>query len=228
MLKKIFGKSEEGEEGVKPVKANLGEENKFYYNKELKSWVVRGEEHLVEQKQNLPPPPPKRPTTMDSGSRTESMASISSGTQSTGIRKNLYTSTPGLNITKSTREQVGGIIPKAGFASANAGATLLGSATVPNSVVSVSYADMRSRSLEPGRQGVEEVSESREYGSVVDGAKEPAGLGSDGRECETERQEQSPGGVSESVGTYLREDQGVSVPSTAYTSLTSQSSGNSV
>ncbi|KAJ1605676.1 coiled coil-containing protein [Cryptosporidium canis] len=228
MLKKIFGKSEEGEEGVKPVKANLGEENKFYYNKELKSWVVRGEEHLVEQKQNLPPPPPKRPTTMDSGSRTESMASISSGTQSTGIRKNLYTSTPGLNITKSTREQVGGIIPKAGFASANAGATLLGSATVPNSVVSVSYADMRSRSLEPGRQSVEEVSESREYGNVLDGAKEPVGHVSDGRECETECQEQSPGVISESVGTYLREDQGVSVPSTAYTRLTSQSSGNTV
>lgn len=35
----------------------LGEENQFYYNKELKRWLIRGEEHLAQQ-QDTPPPPP--------------------------------------------------------------------------------------------------------------------------------------------------------------------------
>lgn len=234
MLKKIFGKkSEEGEDGVKPVKANLGEENKFYYNKELKSWVVRGEEHLVEQKQNLPPPPPKRPTTMDSGTRTESVASFSSGSQSTGVRKNLYTSTPGLNvITKNAGEQhAGGIIPKAGFASANVNATLLGSANVPgaNSTVASGYSSMRSRSMEP---------EIRDFGQTENEVESANGFYSSvaGREeNDRSRLELSPRGMQDYSAEALepdqhhfREDQGASVPSTVYTDFTGQSSGSNV
>ncbi|KAH8740736.1 coiled coil protein [Cryptosporidium ryanae] len=114
MLKKIFGKKSEVEDGIKPVKANLGEENKFYYNKELKSWVVRGEEHLLEEKKNLPPPP-KRPTTSEYGSRVDSTASLSSLSYNGGnTRKNLYTATPGLNI-KKVPEASGGIIPVVGL-----------------------------------------------------------------------------------------------------------------
>ncbi|KAK6591226.1 hypothetical protein RS030_101659 [Cryptosporidium xiaoi] len=114
MFKKIFGKKDEGEDGIKPVKANLGEENKFYYNKELKSWVVRGEEHLVEEKKNIPPPP-KRPTTSEYGSRVDSTASLSSQSYNSGnMRKNLYTATPGLNI-KKVPENSNGVIPIGGL-----------------------------------------------------------------------------------------------------------------
>ncbi|KAH7649925.1 hypothetical protein FG379_001769 [Cryptosporidium bovis] len=114
MFKKIFGKKDEGEDGIKPVKANLGEENRFYYNKELKSWVVRGEEHLVEEKKNIPPPP-KRPTTSEYGSRVDSTASLSSQSYNSGnMRKNLYTATPGLNI-KKVPENSNGVIPIGGL-----------------------------------------------------------------------------------------------------------------
>ena len=40
------------------TKAHLGEANKFYFNKDLGRWVVKGEEHLVED-EGAPPPPPK-------------------------------------------------------------------------------------------------------------------------------------------------------------------------
>lgn len=43
-------------EDVKIARLDSTPENDFYYNKELKRWVRRGEEHLV--KDNKPPPPP--------------------------------------------------------------------------------------------------------------------------------------------------------------------------
>lgn len=35
----------------------MGEENQFYYNTELKRWLIRGEEHLAQQEEAPPPPP---------------------------------------------------------------------------------------------------------------------------------------------------------------------------
>lgn len=58
--------------------AHLGEENKLYYNEELKRWVERGKEHEVEE-ETIPPPPmvssstagltQTRPDTADPSSR---------------------------------------------------------------------------------------------------------------------------------------------------------------
>ncbi|KAL3126373.1 coiled coil-containing protein [Cryptosporidium hominis] len=238
MLKKIFGKkNEEGEDGVKPVKANLGEENKFYYNKELKSWVVRGEEHLVEQKQNLPPPPPKRPTTTDSGTRTESMASFSSGSQSTGIRKNLYTSTPGLNIMKNSKEQIGGIIPAVGFNSSNANATLFGPVGTPNNNNFIDNLDNQSGNLEPGKYNPKDLNEKQgiqEQIQVRSDSKEPRRTSIQGKEPEGEHLELSPSsfegysGEISGFGRHLQEDQNISVPSSSYTNFTNQSSANTI
>ncbi|KAK9170832.1 hypothetical protein CmeUKMEL1_15290 [Cryptosporidium meleagridis] len=238
MLKKIFGKkSEEGEDGVKPVKANLGEENKFYYNKELKSWVVRGEEHLVEQKQNLPPPPPKRPTTTDSGTRTESMASFSSGSQSAGIRKNLYTSTPGLNIMKNSKEQIGGIIPAVGFNSSNANAALFGPVAKPNNNNFMDNLDNQAGNLEPGnydpkdlndKQGIQEqiqaISDSKEARRTSIQGKEPEG---EHLELSSSSFEGYSGGIP-GLGRHFQEDQNISVPSSSYTNFTNQSSANTI
>ncbi|OII73581.1 uncharacterized protein cubi_03379 [Cryptosporidium ubiquitum] len=223
MLKKIFGKkNEEGEDGVKPVKANLGEENKFYYNKELKSWVVRGEEHLVEQKQNLPPPPPKRPTTTDSGTRTESMASFSSGSQSTGIRKNLYTSTPGLNIMKNSKEQIGGIIPTAGFNCVNSSATLFEPVGTSGANSFTDNSDKQTRIVEFGRQEQSQFeNDNNTVGSMSIQEKE-----------ERDHLELSPsnfeGYSSEISGSeqHFREDQSISFPSSVYTNYTNQCSTN--
>ncbi|KAH8582056.1 coiled coil [Cryptosporidium sp. chipmunk genotype I] len=237
MLKKIFGKkNEEGEDVVKPVKANLGEENKFYYNKELKSWVVRGEEHLVEQKQNLPPPPPMRPTTTDSGTRTESMTSFSSGSQSTGIRKSLYTSTPGLNIMKNSKEQTGGIIPAAGFTSAIANATLFGTVGTHNTNSAADNLDKQSRIVEPGRQDTQDlndrkgIQEQSRVGTDAKGARRTSVQGKesgDHLELSPSSFEGYSGEISGAVH-HFQEDQNTSIPSSVYTNFTNQSSTNTI
>ncbi|SBS85465.1 conserved Plasmodium protein, unknown function [Plasmodium malariae] len=41
----------------KPTVAHLGEENKFYFNKELNRWVVKGEEDKVEGEEKVSAPP---------------------------------------------------------------------------------------------------------------------------------------------------------------------------
>eukprot|EP00798_Chlamydomonas_sp_ICE-L_P026683 gene26683-4258_t len=46
-----------GEKERERKKNSLGEENKFYFNKELKRWVMEGEEHLAAADAAPPPPP---------------------------------------------------------------------------------------------------------------------------------------------------------------------------
>ncbi|CDJ47618.1 plectin, putative [Eimeria brunetti] len=89
---------DEGEGEGKATRAHLGEENQFYYNKELKRWLIRGEEHLAQQ-QDTPPPPPAAAATP--GGPDKSSPPVG------GIRRmrvrgaaSLYTATPGL-LTKS-------------------------------------------------------------------------------------------------------------------------------
>ncbi|XP_955204.1 uncharacterized protein TA04945 [Theileria annulata] len=55
-LKKFLSnKGEDDSESF--TSAHLGEENNFYYNEELKQWVVRGEEDKVRETLNTSPPP---------------------------------------------------------------------------------------------------------------------------------------------------------------------------
>ncbi|KAL7068292.1 hypothetical protein ACR3K2_12790 [Cryptosporidium serpentis] len=117
MLKKLFGRRDGSEEdGTKPVKANLGEENKFYYNKELKSWVVKGEEHLIENKMKSPPPPPKRPTTTEIVTGRQKDIDPIYSNKAANMKKNLYVQTPGLNIAKKTSSaHLYNVIPNSGL-----------------------------------------------------------------------------------------------------------------
>ncbi|KAF7458287.1 coiled coil protein [Cryptosporidium felis] len=215
MLKKIFGKKSEEEEGPRPVRANLGEENKFYYNEELKSWVVRGEEHLVEQKRNPPPPPPKRPITTDLGSRTESAASFSSGSQSTaGMRRNLYASTPGLNVVKSSRENLGPVIPPAAFHQAALIGT--GGSGLDPSLESFDVPKAERSSDLGGDYYGEQVLEERDKAGL--GSREPEGAGlPDVSPASVE----GFGAVPDSFGfaQHFREEPGVSGPSSVNTSV---------
>lgn len=48
----------------------MGEENNFYYNKELGRWAVRGEEDKIAGTTNTAPPPPKIPESGQSYSLT--------------------------------------------------------------------------------------------------------------------------------------------------------------
>ncbi|KAF9264646.1 hypothetical protein L218DRAFT_862380 [Marasmius fiardii PR-910] len=50
-----------------PVKANLGEEKSFYYDKELKRWVNKSAEAAEAPKPGTPPPPPSRAQTASPG-----------------------------------------------------------------------------------------------------------------------------------------------------------------
>ncbi|KAG7092495.1 hypothetical protein E1B28_008846 [Marasmius oreades] len=50
-----------------PVKANLGEEKTFYYDKELKRWVNKATEVTNVPKSETPPPPPSRAQTTSPG-----------------------------------------------------------------------------------------------------------------------------------------------------------------
>ncbi|KAF5153145.1 hypothetical protein TpMuguga_03g00509 [Theileria parva strain Muguga] len=55
-LKKLLTNKTD-EEGDSFTSAHLGEENNFYYNEELRQWVVRGEEERVRETLNSTPPP---------------------------------------------------------------------------------------------------------------------------------------------------------------------------
>ncbi|CDI84979.1 plectin, putative [Eimeria praecox] len=97
----VYRGGDEGEGEGKATHAHLGEENQFYYNKELKRWLIRGEEHLVQQ-QDTPPPPPA--AVAATGGQPLDKAAAPAG----GIRRmrargaaSLYTATPGL-ATKSS------------------------------------------------------------------------------------------------------------------------------
>ncbi|KAF7304925.1 Protein transport protein sec16 [Mycena kentingensis (nom. inval.)] len=64
------GKKQDGASG--PVKANLGEETSFYYDKELKKWVNKSAGAEI-AKPAAPPPPPSRPQSAAPGPRTSTM-----------------------------------------------------------------------------------------------------------------------------------------------------------
>ncbi|KEP65231.1 UNVERIFIED_CONTAM: surface antigen repeat-containing protein [Hammondia hammondi] len=110
-------KGKDGDEAeTKATKAHMGEENKMYYNEKLKRWVVRGEEHLVEQEQ-LPPPPPtaaalQKPRSSDAGAALPSAGPRSFARGRTA--RSLYTATPGLSV-KPAATSTAASLPKPAF-----------------------------------------------------------------------------------------------------------------
>ncbi|CBZ51543.1 putative plectin [Neospora caninum Liverpool] len=109
-LWKIFKRKgkDDDEAETKATKAHMGEENKMYYNEQLKRWVVRGEEHLVEQEQ-LPPPPP---TSVGAAPPSAGPRGFARGRTS----RSLYTATPGLNVRPATASaSAAASLPKPAF-----------------------------------------------------------------------------------------------------------------
>ncbi|ETB57773.1 hypothetical protein YYC_04588 [Plasmodium yoelii 17X] len=102
-----FIKSKKNDDGEpKPTVAHLGEENKFYYNKELKRWVVKGEEDKIETEEKIAPPP-----------QMSALQNASSGYRSliqqnkTRSARTMYAEIPGLKtINKKNTIVQGGII----------------------------------------------------------------------------------------------------------------------
>ncbi|CXI43795.1 conserved Plasmodium protein, unknown function [Plasmodium berghei] len=102
-----FIKSKKNDDGEsKPTVAHLGEENKFYYNKELKRWVVKGEEDKIETEEKIAPPP-----------QMSALQNASSGYRSliqqnkTRSARTMYAEIPGLKtINKKNKNVQGGII----------------------------------------------------------------------------------------------------------------------
>ncbi|OEH76625.1 putative plectin [Cyclospora cayetanensis] len=97
---------DDGETEGKATRAHLGEENQFYYNKELKRWLIRGEEDLVQQLETPPPPPAATATTETTANSTGQPEKISSSMGNMRRMRargaaSLYTATPGLS-TKSS------------------------------------------------------------------------------------------------------------------------------
>ncbi|CDJ27424.1 plectin, putative [Eimeria mitis] len=92
---------DEGDGEGKATRAHLGEENQFYYNKELKRWLIRGEEHLAQQQDTPPPPPAAAATT--GGQQLDKGSPPVGGMRRMRARgaASLYTATPGL-LTKSS------------------------------------------------------------------------------------------------------------------------------
>ncbi|KNE62113.1 hypothetical protein AMAG_07360 [Allomyces macrogynus ATCC 38327] len=60
LVKSLFGRRRPGSNSGGPVKANLGEDNSFYYDKELKRWVNKkaGADAAASTTPSGPPPPP--------------------------------------------------------------------------------------------------------------------------------------------------------------------------
>ncbi|ESS30765.1 surface antigen repeat-containing protein [Toxoplasma gondii VEG] len=105
-----------GEAETKATKAHMGEENKMYYNEKLKRWVVRGEEHLVEQEQ-LPPPPPTAAALQKPGNSDAGAALPSAGPRSFArgrTARSLYTATPGLSV-RPAATSTAASLPKPAF-----------------------------------------------------------------------------------------------------------------
>ncbi|BAM41044.1 conserved hypothetical protein [Theileria orientalis strain Shintoku] len=111
-LKKLLSnKTDEQEESF--TSAHLGEENNFYYNEELKQWVVRGEEDKVrESTDNAPPPPGPLGPNLDpsvppnaqfaaaahDGQSPESPAASNPFGRRVVRSSQLYTNIPGMNV----------------------------------------------------------------------------------------------------------------------------------
>ncbi|KMZ93013.1 stage antigen [Plasmodium vivax Mauritania I] len=101
-----FIKSKKNDDEPKPTVAHLGEENKFYFNKELKRWVIRGEEDKVESEEKVTAPP-----------KMSSLQNANQGYRSlmqqnkTRSARTIYAEIPGLKTIKKKSMQVqGGIV----------------------------------------------------------------------------------------------------------------------
>lgn len=86
------------EESGEFTEAHMGEENNFYYNKELGRWVVRGEEDKVTENNNAPPPPPKAPDSVPAPPPNTGNHSTVRGPLTSA---NLYTKIPGIEVIES-------------------------------------------------------------------------------------------------------------------------------
>ncbi|CDR98119.1 -COPII coat assembly protein sec16 [Babesia bigemina] len=108
----LRGKSTEDSSNF--TEAHMGEENNFYYNEELKTWVVRGEEEQVARAAREAPPPP-RPS--ENGKVTQRPATSDVQIASTTARSlltsdQLYTRIPGIEVSESkTKAHADPLIP---------------------------------------------------------------------------------------------------------------------
>ncbi|KJP87651.1 hypothetical protein AK88_02679 [Plasmodium fragile] len=90
----------------KPTVAHLGEENKFYFNKELKRWVIRGEEDKVENEEKVTAPP--KMSTLQNGN--QGYRSLMQQNKTRNART-IYAEIPGLKtIKKKSIHMQGGIV----------------------------------------------------------------------------------------------------------------------
>ncbi|GBE62411.1 liver stage protein, putative [Babesia ovata] len=93
----LRGKSSEDSNNF--TEAHMGEENNFYYNEELKTWVVRGEEEQVARAAREAPPPPRL---SENGSITSDVPIASTTARSLLTSDQLYTKIPGIEVAEST------------------------------------------------------------------------------------------------------------------------------
>ncbi|CAA9988235.1 conserved Plasmodium protein, unknown function [Plasmodium knowlesi strain H] len=90
----------------KPTVAHLGEENKFYFNKELKRWVIKGEEDKVENEEKVSAPP-KMSTLQNANQGYRSLMQQNK----TRSARTIYAEIPGLKtIKKKSINMQGGIL----------------------------------------------------------------------------------------------------------------------
>ncbi|ANQ08098.1 Uncharacterized protein PCOAH_00025270 [Plasmodium coatneyi] len=90
----------------KPTVAHLGEENKFYFNKELKRWVIKGEEDKVENEEKVTAPP-KMSTLQNANQGYRSLMQQNK----TRSARTIYAEIPGLKtIKKKSIHMQGGIV----------------------------------------------------------------------------------------------------------------------
>ncbi|EUD65432.1 hypothetical protein C922_04172 [Plasmodium inui San Antonio 1] len=90
----------------KPTVAHLGEENKFYFNKELKRWVISGEEDKVENEEKVTAPP--KMSTLQNASQGYRSLMQQNKTRSA---RTIYAEIPGLKtIKKKSTQMQGGIV----------------------------------------------------------------------------------------------------------------------
>lgn len=95
----LFGGKNKEESG-EFTEAHMGEENAFYYNKELARWVVRGEEDKVAEANNATLQPPKLP---DSVATPRSNIGDHHGARMPLTSADLYTKIPGIEVMESKK-----------------------------------------------------------------------------------------------------------------------------
>ncbi|GFE55906.1 hypothetical protein BaOVIS_033100 [Babesia ovis] len=80
------------------TEAHMGEDNNFYYNEELKRWVVRGEEDKVANDEGESPPP----LPVSENNETTTAPPTPSATKRGALTSDqLYTKIPGIEVVES-------------------------------------------------------------------------------------------------------------------------------